>query len=504
MQPTFNLIDQPWIPCVMPDGRQVELSLNELFRQAAEVREIGGESPMVTASIYRLLLALLHRTQDGPRDIDDWRQLWQNGWDQQAIDDYFDIWYSRFDLFHPEKPFYQRADERMVPRSVTAMIHDAASGNNATLFDHRVDEDVISLTPGEAARLLLVIQNYGLAGPCNPKLKLYFTGGPCVGGIVFLAQGENLRETLLLNLLWHPDMKVMAFETEDRLSWEIDDPLKPQRNRPLGYLDYLTWQNRRVLLLPKQIGDQTVVQEMTMSPALTLEPDVLDPMMHYLKDEQLGPRSLGFSESRALWRDSAALFQLRSDKYRPPVVLEWLATLDSENYLERHRTYRLQAFGMVNDKAKMEFFRHERLPLPPQYLEDQTLVEMLQTALGMAQETSNQLWGAAASLAKKMVQSAEDKEPHKDDWRPLLDSWGIDRSYWAQLEPAFRLTMHQLTESPYDALATWQQTLRQTARSAFNAVADNLGTSPRTLRAVVQAQEQLSGGLAKALPVQSR
>jgi CRISPR system Cascade subunit CasA len=502
MQPMFNLIDQPWIPCILPDGTQEELSLSQLFRQAGEVRELGGESPMVTASLYRLLLALLHRTQDGPKDIDDWHRLWQQGWDQQAFEDYFDVWYSRFDLFHPEKPFYQRADERMSPRSVTAMIHDAASGNNATLFDHHVDDDVVSLTPGEAARLLLVIQNYGLAGPCNPKLKLYFTGGPCVGGIVFLAQGENLQQTLLLNLLPYPDAAVMPIDGEDRMSWEVDDPLLPQRSIPLGYLDYLTWQNRRVLLLPKQMSDRTVVQEMTMSPALTLDAGVLDPMMHYRKDEQLGPRSLGFSESRALWRDSATLFQLRNDKYRPLAVLEWLAMLNSYHYLEDQHTYRLQAFGMVNDKAKMEFFRHERLPLPPEYLEDTELVEMLQNTLSMAQETANQLWGATASLAKRMVQSAEDKEPHKEDWRPLLDSWGVDRIYWAQLEAAFRLTMHHLPESPVDTLIDWRQTLYRAAKSAFDDVADNLGTSPRTLRAVVQAQEQLVSGLAKALPRQ--
>ena len=48
---SFNLIDQPWIPCTMPDGSHTELSLQDTLLQAHEIREIFDQSPLVTVRI---------------------------------------------------------------------------------------------------------------------------------------------------------------------------------------------------------------------------------------------------------------------------------------------------------------------------------------------------------------------------------------------------------------------------------------------------------------------
>ena len=66
MTVSFNLTMQPWIPCLADNGMQVELSLSQCFAQAHELRELGGESPLVTVALYRLLLAILHRVHQGP------------------------------------------------------------------------------------------------------------------------------------------------------------------------------------------------------------------------------------------------------------------------------------------------------------------------------------------------------------------------------------------------------------------------------------------------------
>lgn len=58
---SFNLIDEPWIPCIRLDGKPDELSLRAVFAQAHQLREIRGDSPLETASLHRLLLAVLHR-----------------------------------------------------------------------------------------------------------------------------------------------------------------------------------------------------------------------------------------------------------------------------------------------------------------------------------------------------------------------------------------------------------------------------------------------------------
>ena len=79
----------------------------------------------------------------------------------------------------------------------------------------------------EVARTLVSVQSFGLAGPCNPKLKLYFTDGTCARGIIFMAEGTSLFETLMLNLIEYPSPQLFGNGTNDRPTWEMDDPFYP-------------------------------------------------------------------------------------------------------------------------------------------------------------------------------------------------------------------------------------------------------------------------------------
>ena len=77
--PTFNLVDQPWIPCVWLDGRRELLGLEAVLVRAHELRDIYDDSPLVTVSLHRLLLALVHHALRGPARMSDWATLWRNG-----------------------------------------------------------------------------------------------------------------------------------------------------------------------------------------------------------------------------------------------------------------------------------------------------------------------------------------------------------------------------------------------------------------------------------------
>ena len=505
MMPTFDLLQSPWIPCIRRDGTPVELGLRDALVQAHELRELGSESPLATAALYRLLLAVLHRALQGPADADEWADLWNAGsWDVARLDAYLAQWRHRFDLFDPVRPFYQSPDERVQPKPVNRLLHEIASGNNPTLFDHHTHERGPELTPAQAARALIALQAFGLSGLSGLPQK--FTDAPCAGGIVFLVQGETLFETLALNLLPYPDDTILRCRPKDRPAWEMDDPFTPDRNDPYGYLDYLTWQNRRVLLLPQPTSRGVIVREMTEAPALRLSADVQDPMMHYRRDKRRGPVPLAFTERRALWRDSAALFRLQDPGFRPPRTFRWLAELVGEGILDRSQTRRYLALGMSKKQAKVNFYRFERMPLPFQYLTQKRLVDALDTALNMAEKARNQLWGATRTLATFLLSPEADAEgarqPAREDLDRLTQQWAVERHYWSQLELPFLQTMEALPQDGDEALVAWRQTLLSTAWAAFDRAADNLGYNPRTLKAVVRAREQLAAGLAKALPVE--
>ncbi len=501
---SFNLIDEPWIPCLGRDGAPVRMGLRDTLGKAHTLHELSGESPLVTAALYRLLLAVLHRVF-GPDGYDAWYDLWRSGYfDEARVTNYLDKWRHRFDLFDASYPFYQAADERVSPKPVNSLILELAFGNKATLFDHTTDAVGVALTPAEGARAVVAAQSFGLAGLSGLPQK--FTDGACARGVIFLVQGETLFETLMLNLLRYPtDDDVMPHYPDDRPAWEMDDPFTPDRSRPRGYLDYLTWQNRRVLLVPEETPTGIAIRQMTFAPGLRLEGDVLDPMKHYRVDEKRGYLVQRFSEDRALWRDSSALFKLRDKGYRPPHTFRWLSELVIDaGYLEASQTHRYLALGMANSQAKVDFYRSEHCPLPLRYLTERTLVERLDEALKMAEGVRSQLWGAARTLATLLLSPQSDTEagrqPAREDLECLTDQWAIERDYWSRLDIPFRQVLEAMPDDVEGTLTGWRETLRRTAWVAFDRVAGDLENDLRHLKATVRARDQLAAGLGKALP----
>ncbi len=506
MNPTFNLVEEAWIPATHREGQTVTLGLQDVLLQSHELQEISARSPLETAALYRLLLAILHRVF-GPSGYDAWDDLWSAGRvDAQPLTDYLDVWYPHFELFDEAHPFYQAPDDRVKPKPPNKLILDLAFGNKATLFDHHTDAEGIALTPAQAARAVVAAQCFGLAGLSGIR-GATFTEGTCTRGVIFLVQGQSLFETLMLNLLRYPtEDDVLVHRAGDRPAWEMDDPLTPARTRPLGYLDYLTWQNRRILLFPKQTETGIQIREMTMGPGLRMDKEILDPMTHYREGGYYGWKVQRFWEARALWRDSAALFKLHDKAYRLPQTFFWLAELIEEGFVKKSQTRRYMALGMSRPKnpAKVAFYRAEQMPLPLDYLTDEERVGRLEEALGLAENVRGQLWGATRTLARFVLvpeadQGEEAHEPHRDDMDALMTQWAVERDYWVRLEIPFRRLMETLPQDSDAAMIAWRETVRRTAWHALDRIAADLEHDPRKLKAAVRARGMLAGGLKKVL-----
>ncbi len=507
---SFNLVDERWIPCLKPDGTVREYSIRETLARAHRLRAIAGETPLVTASLHRFLLAILHRVF-GPASYDAWANLWQaKMWDMTAIDAYLNAWRDRFDLFDQERPFYQAPDSRVKPKSIISLSHAKASGNNPTLFDHHTEVMGDVLLDAEAARTVITAQAFGLAGLSGIKQK--FTDGTCAGGIVFVIEGDDLRATQLLNMIRYPDESEPFASTEaDAPAWEMDDPFSPPREYPHGYLDYLTWQNRRVLLCPERNSDgMIIVKRMTMGPGLRFEPMLLDPMKHYRPDKKLGHVAVSFREERSLWRDSATLFAFHDDiqdRYRPPATLKWLYELVDEGLLEAQHTYACSAFGMSKKQAKVFFYRSEHLPLPLSYLSDQGLVSLLKTALDNAERLAFDLVSATRKVGMGLQLSDADNQ----QWAGLnvnaknsINDWvkhsGVERAFWASLDLPFQRLMLDLPEKQEEALEVWYEHLRRSALVAYDRATEYVGSDGRSFKAIVRGRQYLNYRLRQVLP----
>jgi CRISPR system Cascade subunit CasA len=501
MQPSFNLLDQSWIPCIGVAGALEEVSLLELLARAHELREIACDSAIESAAILPLALAILHRVF-GPADFDAWQSLWgARAFDMARINDYLERWRGRFDLFHPERPIMQMPDARVKPKSVIHLIHPM--GNTAALFTHVNDSEGLQLKPKEAARQLLAACYFRTAGlgPSIEQRRVNFTDSIFARGVIFWARGDTLFETLMLNLVQYPDHQTMRHTSCDAPVWELADPFEP-RETPLGYLDYLTWSNNRTQLIPAETADGVVVREAVIVPAIKLGQYVRSPQRRYVQKEKKGEITfsfLYFNADKALWRDYDSLLKSESGKVTPPAVLEWLADLQEYGYLDNDRPIRLMATGMLADQAKPVFYRQEILPLPPALLQSDEHINRIRFALQQAEDIASKLRNALNILATAVLQRGAAGKPDNSIRNSLVKQWRARERYWTMLEPDFwRFVDAMLVESD-GALQAWSDDLRRQARDALQHASTLAGDSPWALKGEISAQQYLQSQLNELL-----
>lgn len=492
---SFNLIDQPWIPCITLDDELQEFGLRDFLAQAHELQEISCETPLMTAAMFPMLLALLHRIF-GPNGTQDWALLWQHGrFPMQEIDAYFDEWYERFDLFHPEYPFYQAADDRVKPKSMIHLIHSI--GNTGTLFTHANEEQKPYLPVAEAARHLLTAQTFRTAGLSGLPEK--FTDSPLTRGMLFWATGPYLFETLMLNL-YPVALTDMQTTPDDAPIWEQVDAFA-RRNYPKGLMDYLTWPSNRILLLPEMNNHMVVVNEMTIAPGLTMAADVFSPVKQYLAREDKKKGKLWsftyFNPDKDLWRDYHTLLTLQDDNTQPPAVIEWFAWLASDGVLKDSETLQLVANGMLADQAKPIFYRQSKMPLPITLLSRPDYVALIAEAIYLADEVSSRLRYAVDFLAEHVLMRGGNQKPDKNDKQNLTTQWDVRALYWAALEPHFWRFIEQLIQDVPDAPEQWRDELKRQAVNALQVANQMSGTDAAALQGQVVAERVLNGSIKK-------
>ncbi len=514
---SFNLIDRNWICGVWREGSRRELiSLHTALTRAHELREIHGDTPPETAALHRLLLTVLYRIFNPDED---WGSLWRAGKiDQRKVDEYLRDGkiYARFDLFDTHYPFFQLAQnapawpKKYKTVTVSNLRAHYASGNDAVLFDHRKkdaglgreeddEEGGTVLMAAEAARALVAQQAFGFAGLNDPsapnKADKSFSNAPCARGVVFLLEGSTLFETLMLNF-FSIDLERnygLPNKRADRPAWELKEPFKDDPNRPYGYLDYATWLNRKVLLIPEGEPSNPVVQRMhyyvgmkrmagnPFNPLMSLHPNT------HARDEDSTHLPLTFREGKMLWRDSAPLFGWyteRSNNHLPPRAFEWVySEMLSEHHIGTDRQFFFGAYGICSEsgKDKMYSYRAERFPLPIDYLKETGVdaAKQLQLALQRAESVARILspGGALGTFAREALNTDDKKQV-----RNFVDATGAERYFWSRLEAHFVRLVEDLPQNSEAAVKTWNDALNQLARQAFEQAIRVAGDS-RALRA---------------------
>ncbi|MDD2359857.1 MAG: type I-E CRISPR-associated protein Cse1/CasA [Syntrophaceticus schinkii] len=355
----YNLLHEKWIVVMKLDGTTDEVSLLELFRSAPELRGLAGELPTQDVAMLRLLLAILHAVF-GRYDLDGnfaplaspsealkrWKSLWDKGtFPMSIIEDYLQHYEDRFWLFHPERPFYQVAKLGKATDYTAAKLNGelSESNNKLRLFPQRTGNVKNTLPYAEAARWLLYVNSFDDTS-AKPKTKgLPSPGAGWLGKLgLVTAGGDNLLETLLLNLVFLKDGEDKLWGKEKPV-WEAETVKPDERTKitiPDNPSELLTLQSRRLLLKHEGnwvtgyylLGGDFFPKENAISEQMTLWQNAAkkktDPPEYHPKRHD---------PARQLWRDFSALVGQaeQGNNERRPGVIGWLSRLKADNIITR-------------------------------------------------------------------------------------------------------------------------------------------------------------------------
>jgi CRISPR system Cascade subunit CasA len=523
VNPSFNLVDEPWIPCTDRSQKLVHLSIRDLFAQAHDLQFIAHESPIVPVAVIRLLLAIMHRVY-GPENAAAWKKLWlQERFDMTALDRYLQQWRHRFDLFDNERPFYQ--DAAISPKlaaPVSKLIHCSASGNNATLFDHALDNYPAILPEADSALQVITHQVFAVGGLVTPDSNVprskYAEGSPQLKCALVMPRAGDLRLTLLLNLRrYAPALGIPFGDESDRPTWEREYSARVGERTPAGWLDLLTWQSRRILLLRQQDG--TGVTGIAILKGEQVHENFSlrgrDSMAAWRCMEKVSKTTdpwipVSFRQDRAVWRDSHCLFaSLAGQAVRPP-ILDWLGDLDS---LQGQELFSLFISGLGTDRAKILSWHRESMPLRVVILRQPVLTGQVRRALEHAEAGCNALESGTRRLAELLLSPLEeftDKKPDTTATGKVAESLSKSAHYWAQLELEFQRFVVDLAAGGIEslepdtgmtpALRTWIRACRRVAKDAMVLTSRSVGYSQRAFRAIALSEAAFHYKLKRRLP----
>lgn len=382
----FDLIDEPWVP-VLAGGRVSERSLVDVLAQAHEIRGLAAGTPTMTPAILRqVLLPVVLDVFGAPRDEADWARRWQRrSYDAGLIRDYLDEHRDRFDLFHPMQPFGQVAGLRTPNdehKPASQLMPAIASGNSVPLFSARTEADSPALSAAEAVRWLLHVQCWDTAGiktgaVGDPQVKGGKTTGNQVGplgrlGVVW-PTGRTLFETLMLNT----PLRAAGLAPDDKPSWRRPPVTATWQERlPAGILDLMTWQSRRVRLIPDTRAGQVRVTSVVLAAGDRMpstpryEPHTMWRLVERGSREKVSD-PLRHRPGRQAWRGLDALLAVPSvhdttTGVESSHLVGQVADLQEGRHLDTSYPLGIELTGVVygNQSAVVEHVVADAIPLP--------------------------------------------------------------------------------------------------------------------------------------------
>jgi len=489
----YNLIDEPWIPVIDMNGNRKELGIFDTLTSANELLRIEDPSPLVTASLYRFLLAVLYRALEGPCDIDEAKEFFKNGLPEDKIKQYLEKWKLRFYLFDDTYPFGQIPGFKPKHwRSWTAIAAEHNADNAKVLFDHIDVSNAGSINCASAVRWLIATQTYVTSAG---KSELSHTGtAPSAGSAMVVPMGKNLQDTLIYCLVpQNKDILKNDLPLWEREPESIENLKKGIERHPSGFSDLYSWRSRSILL-EKDMGSR--VSRLAFASGVEVsDSELVDAMLAYIivekkekgKEAKIKKKISVHLSDKGIWRDFDSL--LPDNSGLAPKVVENAISL-TRNIPERYPAG-MMVFGQKYNplRPNLIFWRKEYFVLPKQAKENRFIRNDIRNQLKEVNDTATVLYKACEIYSEEVIRHGDRKVEGKD-LRNFIEQISSLPYYWSILEAKFHEVLRDYSKGkdPDDIHKDWLIGLRNAISDSWNLHRKSIsGSDPWEVRAFVKA-----------------
>jgi len=526
----FDLLIDDWIPCLEAGDIPKPYSIRSALRNACHIRSIEHESPVVCIAVFRLLLAFCYRVAYANgvplSSFRNWKVLqtaWREGVPPKWIDNYLDAYScrDRFRLFDDKYPFFQLAGLKCQggkqPETATRLAFEQFGGTPTSLWEHSPEIPSVE----NAALYLVTCQAFGASASNTSNAKVgdleYSPTGrtfaPAYTGCIVWLEGENLLETLMLNLvdydltdtdlpIWEKPLSVHVLRARQPQKAKQGDVDKDGQQikigkkmgdyrvaSPTGPVQLFTWPSRAVLLTKPENGQ---VKAVHFTQGLALSDQPVDPMKPYNQEG----KPINLQRHKAAWRELHSLLAIQPNHNRTVLALSHAARSGMAG--------RLNVAGIArgDEAAKILFWRRERMPVPAALLADVNLIERLGGLLQNAKDAAFELNKRTRRIAKLYLapdaESPTGRKADPEEIAKVADAIDPRPAYWARLEMHFFALLENLPkdwdvehndwkpDEQQAATNIWRKHVKDEAKRALEESTRSLGTTARAIQAVAR------------------
>lgn len=400
---SFNLVTEPWIQVLDKDGNSKEVSLLDVFENAADYQRLAGDMASQDLVILRLLVAILttvysrvdangevyewltldekmHLKEVDEEDyeyddlVNTWQLLYKNGKFSNSVIQYLKANSSKFD-FLGDDPFYQVNKEvydQEVPANKKVNIKSpkgtvdikqinrtiSESNNSPAIFSPRTRQTKNEVNLAQLVRWIITYQSFtGVTDKTkvNSKKKFSVSAGWLYGLNPVFAQGENLFQTLMLNLVFSEEYRTGKPFWEFENAVEYIEFLKEEpfaRDLSISTL-YTLWSR---MLHIEWINEEPIIFTAGL-PKLDSTEAFIEPMTTWRRNKKTGevyPATKHLNDlTKAMWRNFGQYVRTTDsdelEDMHEPEIIKWLRNVQDNEYLPTDTSLTLRTITLISD-----------------------------------------------------------------------------------------------------------------------------------------------------------